>query len=311
MSHTSIRVSTLRGDQKINFNVYVKINDKYILYLKDGDSFEGERLKRLKEKKLKKMFIIQDQEELYRKYLQQNIEAAYEGHSSKSLDVRSEIVQGAQQAQAEEVMENLGDEMAYVQAKEGVEKFFQFLEREEGAARHILNIENVDNNIAHHGVMVATLSQALARKSGVTDAKILQLMGLGALLHDLEHFHSQIPIAQKLDKLSETELKTYKDHPRMGAERAMDKKHFDQTVTHIIMQHEETIDGKGFPRGLVESQIDSLALFVGCANYADRLISFEGHARQEVAKQIVVSGIGRYPLDHLKKLSQILSTLVA
>ena len=52
MDYVSIRVSTLRGDQKIDFNAYIKINEKMVLYLRRGDSFEGERLLRLKEKKL-------------------------------------------------------------------------------------------------------------------------------------------------------------------------------------------------------------------------------------------------------------------
>ena len=59
MDYTTIRVSTLRGDQKINFDAYLKIGEKMVLYVRQGDSFEGDRLKRLKEKKLKKMFILQ------------------------------------------------------------------------------------------------------------------------------------------------------------------------------------------------------------------------------------------------------------
>lgn len=308
MNHTSIRVSTLRGDQKISFNVFVKINEKFILYLREGDSFEGDRLKRLKEKKLKKMFIVEEHEDLYRQYLQQNIEAAYDPNSNKSIETRAEIVQGAQQANAEEVMDDPGNQASYEQAKQGMEKFFDFLEREKEAAQQILKLENLDQNIAHHGVMVATLAQALVKKVGLADAGSIQLMGLAALLHDLEHFHSNIKIAQPLNQMTADELKIYKDHPRLGAERAQDKKHFDPLVTKIIMQHEETSDGKGYPNRLVENQIDPYALVVGCANYADRLISFEGIARTEVAKQVVVSGVGRYPLNYLQSLSQILKS---
>ena len=57
MDYVSIRVSTLRGDQKIEFNAYLKINEKMVLYLRQGDSFEGDRLKRLKEKKLRKRLL--------------------------------------------------------------------------------------------------------------------------------------------------------------------------------------------------------------------------------------------------------------
>jgi len=308
MGHTSIRVSTLRGDQKINFDVFVKISDRFIMYLRKGDSFEGDRLKRLKEKRVKKMFIIEDHEELYRDYLQQNIELAYDSQSNKSLETRAEIVQGAQQANAEEVMDNPGDPFAYEQAKAGMEKFFQFLENEQTAAHHILKLENLDQNIAHHGVMVATLAQTLAKKLGFRAEKQLQIMGLGALLHDLEHFHSPINIAQPIQSMSPEDLIFYKEHPRLGAEKAQDKKHFDPLVTKIIMQHEETIDGSGFPQGLIESQLDPLVLLVNCANCADRLMAFEGVARPTVAKQLMLLGVGRYPLGHLQALSQILQS---
>ena len=49
--YISFSVSTLRGDQKIDFNAYVRINEKYVLYVRRGDSFEGSRLLKLKEKK--------------------------------------------------------------------------------------------------------------------------------------------------------------------------------------------------------------------------------------------------------------------
>ncbi|MCK6599017.1 MAG: hypothetical protein L6Q37_11685, partial [Bdellovibrionaceae bacterium] len=105
MDHVSIRVSTLRGDQKINFDAYVKINDKFVLYLRRGDSFEGQRLKRLKEKKLKKMFILSGDESNYRQYLKTNIESAYDSTSSKDMESRAEIIQGEQQSNVEEVFE--------------------------------------------------------------------------------------------------------------------------------------------------------------------------------------------------------------
>ncbi len=39
MSHVPVRVSTLRGDQKVDFDAYIKINEKMVLYIRKGDSF--------------------------------------------------------------------------------------------------------------------------------------------------------------------------------------------------------------------------------------------------------------------------------
>lgn len=305
--YVPIRVSTLRGDQKIAFDAFLKINEKFVHYLRKGDSFEGERLKRLKAKKLKKMFILPHDEEFYRQYMQSNIEMAYDSKSGKDLQLRSEIVQGNQQSQTEAVMENPENELVYNDAKDAAGKFVQFINNESAAVGQIINIENVDQNIAHHGVTVSTLSNALAKKLGVADPKQMQLLTLGALLHDFEHFHSGVQFARPLKDFTAEELKIYKAHPIAGAQRVQDKKHFDQTVLNIIAQHEEYVDGKGFPNGIPEAKIDPLAMIVASCNALDRMITFEGVDRKSAVKQLMITSVGKYPLQHIQLLGDIMN----
>src|SRR6185312_2386616 len=305
--YVPIRVSTLRGDQKIDFDAYLKINEKFVHYVRKGDSFEGERLQRLKAKKLKKMFILPTDEEGYRQYLQKNIEMAYDKNSGKSLQTRSEIVQGNQQSQTEAVMENPENELVYNEAKDAAGKFVQFLSNEEAAVSHILNMNNVDQNIAHHGVTVSTLANALAKRLGLTDPKQMQLLTLGALLHDFEHFHSGLSVARPLKDFNAEELKIYKNHPMAGAQRVQDKKHFDQAILNIIAQHEEYMDGKGFPNGIPESKMAPLAVIVASCNALDRMITFEGVEKKSAVKQLMIMSVGKYPLQHIQLLGDIMN----
>jgi putative nucleotidyltransferase with HDIG domain len=307
--YVPIRVSTLRGDQKIDFDAYVKINDKFILYIRTGDSFEGERLQRLKAKKLKKMFIAPTSEQNYRTYMQKNIEMAYDKGSGKDLTTRAEIIQGNQQANAELVMEDPGNAQAYQDTKDAAGKFVQFLEQEDKSLSAILNIKNADQNIAHHGVTVSSLSVTLAKKMKIQDPRQLQLLSLGALLHDFEHFSSGLAINRPVDQLNEAELQTYKQHPIVGAQKVQDKKHFDASVIKIIAEHEEFIDGKGYPNGLVESKMDPLSLLVAPCNMVDRLVTFEGVHRKEAVRQLMITAVGRYPLNYIQALGDIMSTV--
>ena len=158
MDYVSIRVSTLRGEQKIDFNAYLKINGKMLLYLRRGDSFEGDRLKRLKEKKLRKMFILNEEENKYREYLQKNIEIAYDEKSGKDISARAEIVQGQQQSNTEEIFEDPSNIDSYNNAKDAASKYVQFLMGNSKAVGAIMNILNEDFNVAHHGVNVSSLS---------------------------------------------------------------------------------------------------------------------------------------------------------
>ncbi len=306
IEYIPFRVSTLRGDQKIDFNAYVRVNEKYILYVRQGDSFEGARIKRLKEKKLKQLFLKSDDESNYRIYLERNIEMAYDKKSGKTIENRAEIIQGSQQSKAEEVFENPTSLAAYNDAKNSAEKFTQFLQSEDEAFQALMNIDNVDQNIAHHGVTVATLSTMLGKKVGGFDPKQINLITLGCLLHDFDHYHNGLTLNKPLSQFSQTEMEKYKNHPRAGAQAVQDKKHFDDQVIKIIMQHEERIDGSGFPMGLREKDIDPGAKLVSVCNALDRLITFEGVNKTAAYKELMINKIGLYPLNYMQALGDLM-----
>ncbi|MFZ4403506.1 MAG: HD-GYP domain-containing protein [Pseudobdellovibrionaceae bacterium] len=304
MDYVSVRVSTLRGDQQIGFDAYVKINEKMILYLRRGDEFSGPRLLKLKQKKLKKMYIATSDESSYLDYLQKNIEVAYDKNSTKDINTRAEIIHGAQQSNAEEVFDNPGDVAAYNLAKDAAGKYVDFLFSNDQALSSILKIENADASISHHGVSVSTIAVALCEKLKIDDPKKIQLVSLGALLHDFGHNESHLNISRPLAEFSKEDLEIYKKHAKVGAAKIQDKKHFDQTVINIIAQHEEKIDGSGF-LGLKEKQLDPLSIIVSLANVADRMISFDKTLQTDVAKKMMIERVGQYPLGHIQQLAEL------
>lgn len=307
-NYVSIRVSTLRGDQKIDFDAYLKIDEKWILYLRQGDSFEGSRLDRLKTKKLKKMYILTDDESKYRNYMQKNIEMAYDDKSGKDLKTRSEIIQGAQQNNAEDVFERPESVEAYTAAKDASAKYVDFLMKNNDAVKAIVSLPNLDQNIAHHGVTVSTLAVALSEQLQILDTKQRQLLALGGLLHDFGHFDSPLKIARPLKDFSKEDLEIYKRHPIEGAKKVKDQNHMDLAVTTIIHQHEEKCDGSG-PLGYYEQQIDPMALLTSAANAIDRAMTYEGIPRDTVIKKLMIEEVGKYPLLHIQTLGEILKKI--
>lgn len=303
-----IRVSTLRGDQKIKFNAYLRINGKHLLYCRSGDSFEGPRLKRLKEKKLKKMYIVPDDESHYQNYIRKNLEEAYDNSQNKDILTRSEIIQGHQESIAEDIMENPQIEEYYNLAKDSSGKFRNFLLSNKDAVKAVLSVANSENSLAHHGVNVSTLAIGIAEKIGYVkeDHSLVDLMALGCLIHDIEHQYTGLNIAQKLETMDANELKLYSTHPLDGARRVQRLKHFDQIVINIIMQHEELIDGSGFPNGLSEKDVDPMVVIASTANAYDRLISLEKLSHKEALQALLVEKIGLHPLKQMKALQEIL-----
>lgn len=306
MEYVPVRVSTLRGDQKINFDIYIQLRDKFIHYIRQGHSFEGKRLNRLKDRKLKKMYIPAEHEEFYQSYIRANLDIAYDKSSGRSLEDRSEIVQGMNQAAAEEVLESPESEGKYFEAKNSMGRYATFLEEDDLAMKAVLSIENTDKNLAHHGLSVSTLAVSLVRKLGLTeDLEKIKQISLGALLHDIGHTMHDLDLTQGPESMSPLELKIYKQHAGLGAEKVDKLKHFDKTVINIIAQHEEHIDGSGH-YGVKKQEFDVFAQVVGLANTFDRHVLTSGMSHQEALKEVNIHSLAHYELDHINALKELL-----
>ncbi|MCB0365576.1 MAG: HD domain-containing protein [Bdellovibrionaceae bacterium] len=297
-----IRVSTLRGDLKISFDAYVQVAGKFILYCRLGDSFEGSRLTRLREKKLKKLYIPPDHETAYRAYLEESIETAYDPKSEKPLNVRAEVIQGSQQAAAEEVMDAPEKKEFYDEARKGSKRFVEFLKRETFGLKAVQDVHNVDMNLAHHGVSVASLSVGIAEKLGFTEKFPLDILSLGCFLHDIEHHYTPVDYTRPLNSMNPGEKQLYLQHPQKGVDRVKGYKHFDEAVMRIILEHEEHIDGSGFPKGLRELQLDPMVMIASTANAFDRYVSFYKMSPKEALKELLVNKIAQHPLEYMKAL---------
>ena len=304
--YTAIRVTSLRGDLQIPFDVYIKVAGKYILYCRQGSSFEGGRLDRLKSKRLKAMYIRKDDEIPYRQYLEQSIDQAF-GSKSKPIQFRAEVVQGFLQSGVEQFLNDPSDKFAYDHIRSSAQRFVDFLVKEPEGLPAMLAIQNTDASITQHGVNVATLATSMAlAQTESRDLPSIEIIGVGALLHDLEHFHTNFNVARPIKSLSPDELATYKSHCLNGAHRLQGSAFVDQLVINVITQHEEHMDASGFPKRLEAKDIDPLVMIVATANAYDRLVSFEGQSPKSALKTLLIEKMGAHPLTNLQTLQDIL-----
>lgn len=303
---TSIRVSTLRGDLKIPFDAYVRVAGKHILYLRKGDSFEGKRLNKLKEKKLRSMYIQLEHKKLYDNYLRENLDRAYNILPTRPIEARAEVIQGAQQAVAEDLMENPDAKEFYNVAKDGCQRYVDFILKERESVRAILQMDNLDGSISQHGVSVATIALAMAENLKITEVHPMNLLVMGCLIHDVEHYYSNIPISNPVSALTPEQLEVYLKHPQAGVDRLKQHGFYDELVLNIVLQHEEHIDGSGYPGKLTEKSLDPVGSLVSAANSFDRYMTFERNTVKDALKKILIEKVGIHALDHLKALQVML-----
>lgn len=307
IKYVPIRVSTLRGDLKIPFDAYVHVAGKYILFCREGDSFEGERLERLRSKKLLKMFIPSEQNKDYHSYLRRNIDLALDSNRDKPIQIRAEVIHGALQASTEDLMEDPSSSALYTVAIEGAKRFVKFFFSEPQALKAMLEIKNSDYSVAHHGVIVAALALAIADEMLLAESHPMQMetLAVGAMVHDIEHFYSKIDFSRPYEDLTHAEQVIHLRHTIEGEARLNKEAFYDPLIPKIVGYHEEKIDGSG-PRKQKEKEMNPLVQVVSTANHFDHLLLYGNLSPKDALKKLLIDKMGVLSLETMRALQDSL-----
>ena len=144
-----------------------------------------------------------------------------------------------------------------------------------------------------HSVNVAILSAMLGVLQGYSQ-KDLQLLTMGAMLHDVGKIDTPLELLNKPGRLTDVEFDTIKQHPGNGALRIMemqDKLPWASTLASVAAEHHAHVNGKGYPRGLRGGQIHRYAKLVAIADVYDALTSVRPYKKAyppSVAHNIMV-----------------------
>ena len=123
----------------------------------------------------------------------------------------------------------------------------------------------------NHSKKVQIMSVEIG-KSLLYSIEDLELLEMGALLHDIGMIADISNILSKKEKLSKDEISIIKLHPLVGA-ILIEPVSMIYPISPIIKYHHEKIDGTGYPYGLHRKEIPEMAQIVGLAEFFVGLIS--------------------------------------
>lgn len=119
-------------------------------------------------------------------------------------------------------------------------------------------------------VAVAVLSLVFARHLGVKKNDLIPL-GMGALLHPLGLIKVPASILNKPQALTQTELEQVRNYPLLGFQLLQTNPDLSSLTQNIVLQHQERIDGSGYPHKLRGRQIEFLARLVAITSVYEAL----------------------------------------
>jgi putative nucleotidyltransferase with HDIG domain len=128
-----------------------------------------------------------------------------------------------------------------------------------------------DPYTAGHSERVSAISVAVGREMGLDDDQ-LEVLRLGALLHDIGKIGVSDHVLRKPGSLTAEEFELIKQHPGLGA-RILRSVPFLARHVPIVELHHERPDGKGYPHGLAGHEIPLLARIAHVADAFDAITS--------------------------------------
>jgi putative nucleotidyltransferase with HDIG domain len=114
-------------------------------------------------------------------------------------------------------------------------------------------LEARDNDSGMHSQNMASISNQLARRMGLSEKDSLEVYW-AAMLHDIGKIGVEDRILRKPEKLNPDEWQVIRKHPEIGAKIVQGMTGLD-AVAPLILCHHEHIDGSGYPKGLKGDQI--------------------------------------------------------
>lgn len=309
--YVPIRLSTLRGHVVFTFNIYIPMKEKFILYVRNGDDIEQERLNNLKEKKLRQLFIESEAESNYQAYLDAGLESAI-NDVSMSKDDKAAAVSGAA-GQAVDGMSKEPDSVAaYKMTEKAAGGLRQVLGKDPEVLKYIFQKSSESGSAdvgTRHGINSAALAVALGEAIKLKGTEIGNL-GVAGLLHDIGM--SKIPpdkqylLTTAYDKFSNDDWKVYKPHPALGAELLNGKEHINPEILHLINIHEERKSGNGFPKGITKMGPVEEVLALTC--WYDRLVTCLGWSHKAAFENLKIDQLGNFDMKILDKFKTVLQS---
>jgi putative nucleotidyltransferase with HDIG domain len=149
-------------------------------------------------------------------------------------------------------------------------------------------LEARDPHTRNHSARVAQLAVRIGREMGLGRSRLYELH-LGGILHDIGKIGIPDAILFKPGGLTQAEYETMKTHPILGA-RILSGIPGLEAVAEIVLSHHEMVDGRGYPRGLVN---DAIPLGARIVSVCDTYLSMaedrpyrQGRSLEKVMKEI-------------------------
>lgn len=230
------------------FDLYIRLaKHKFIKVLHQGESFHVSRLQKYKDSNLDYLYFKTSDRTIYINYSNELLKKVI-GSSQVSNEKKVNLAETTVEKYLEQVYE-CGLKSALIeQGKSICQNMYNLIQSEPDLMQIMKSYEEYDASSYSHLFLVSFFSALTCRNLEWAGGRTVEVVALGALLHDIGMMKLPISVREKKpSEMNQKELEIYQSHPKLGAELLSSFPTIPEAVKQIVYQHHEYANGEGFP----------------------------------------------------------------
>lgn len=269
-----VSISTLQPAESAGINLYRQESGggKFNLYCAEDHPLKKEDLDLLHQRGIHRLFIESGSRDSFQSYLREliNPEVPREDVSlTAQVGALNDVVRDVLETQFRS-----GDtDQTVSEASRLGAVTANIVCNDEFAAGDLFRVLHHDYATFTHSANVAFYAGLLAAELGY-DQRNIELMTTAGLLHDLGKLAIDEKILCKPGRLTDKEFDVIKSHPTIGFEQLNYRQDLTEGQLMMVYQHHERLDGKGYPVGVVDSEIHAWAKICSVVDVYEALTSY-------------------------------------
>lgn len=265
-----IHLDSLRVDSVLDFDLYLKVDKRLVLYRSANLAFTERTRQKLLENNVDRLYVAFESKQKYQRYIETNLDKILKDPEIQEIK-KAGILYETSSNLVRDVLSNPSYGENIQRSKDLVSNTVQFVLKGREAFLNLLKITSFDYYTYTHSVNVCTFGVALAQQLGFSDEHFLHELGTGALLHDVGKSKISDRIINKRTALTPIEFEIMKKHPNWGVEILQETDMIHEASYYPVLQHHERGDRRGYPSGLSLDEMHIYSKVVAIADSFDAM----------------------------------------
>lgn len=282
MYFSAIELSKLQANRTITFDLYLYVENKYVLYKNRDICISSEDIQRLIDHDKSTLYIHNNDKKNFRNYVEKSLDTLLQSDAIP-VEKKAEVLYESAINVVEDVFNNPRSGETIKRSREIIGHSVDFILSGPKAYINLLKIRRHDYYTFTHSVNVCTFLVSLAQNLGIDDRKTLFEIGEGGLLHDLGKSRIPASIINKQGQLTNSEWEIMRQHPQLGVQIAQETRDITPVSLAIIGQHHERRSGKGYPGGLKGSELNIYANMASIVDVYDAITTTRSYSQARSA----------------------------